>query len=35
MKLLVCLVALIMVLTPLANAKDLRTARAESVGMSS
>jgi CubicO group peptidase (beta-lactamase class C family) len=35
MKLLVCLVALIMALTPLATAKDLRTARAESVGMSS
>jgi len=35
MKLLVCLVALIMVLTPLATAKDLRIARAESVGMSS
>ena len=34
MKLLVCLAALIMVLTPLATAKDLRTARAESVGMS-
>ena len=35
MKLLVCLAALIMALTPLSNAKDLRTARAESVGMSS